>query len=458
MAIRPVCPLARLVPVAGGRTTVQSNTPSERALPLSIFDQFSNFARSESIAILSRTVVIQVIGYGLSLALMPLAIAFYTPVQFGMFGVYLFCANLIATFGGMKLEWALINEHSTRVADLQLKFSLTLLACWGLTMAVAALGAPQAVYVHFGLDRWAAVLAAAIAVVTGFGLFMQSWGIRAKNYQSIYLSRNAVMVSRQMVLIGFGLAWPSVFALLLAEFASRLLGIRIILHRLGKRIEFIAPARFVRLFQPLAFGRYGPYSKVGLPSSLVDFLTTEGLPVLIVSLHGVEVAGAYWLLQRIFGIPVALVGTVIADVFQGQIARRREHEMIFQQMTQVGIVLTGFSLTVLPAAALAFWVLTQHLYGGRWMLSGQLALYLIPAICSQFIASPLSRVLIVREKMNYKYVFDGITLLGLAIWLALTDIGGLTPLSSMACLAAAQTVASCVYITLCLHVARQARV
>jgi hypothetical protein len=81
---------------------------------------------------------------------------------------------------------------------------------------------------------------------------------------------------------------------------------------------------------------------------------------------------------------------------------------------------------MIPAAAVAFWLFTQHFYAGKWLLSGQLALYLIPVICTQFIASPISRILIVRKKMNFKYVFDGTMFLGLASWLLLTQMGSLS--------------------------------
>lgn len=423
---------------------------------LTIIPQFLRLIRSENVTIFSRSIAIQVVGYGLSLCLMPIAVAFYTPAQFGMFAVALFAANLIGTYGGSKLEWALINERSGRAADLLMKFSLTLIVLWGALAALAALFAPAQFFLHFNLHRSAALLAALVAVSVGSGLILQAAGIRAKSYQNVYLSRNGVMVSRQLIQIGLGLAWPSVTALLVSEIASRFIGVAIILNRLQRRIELLSPRRFTRLFGPLALRRYGHYSKVGLPSSLVNFLMTEGLAVVIVPLYGLDVAGAFWLVQRIFGIPIALIGTVVADVFQGQIARRTDYRMIFQVMLQLGGLLAGFSVTVLPAAAVAFWGLTEHLYGGKWQQSGQFALYLIPAICLQFIASPLSRIFIVREKMNYKYIFDGTMFVGLAVWLTLTWVLGLSAYQSIACLAGAQSIAYGLYIALSFHVGRLA--
>ena len=422
---------------------------------MSIADRFHQLIRTDNAAIFSRSIVIQVIGYAVSLALTPLAIAFYTPADFGLFAVAFFYANLVGTYGGLKLEWAVINENSETVAGLLLRFSLTLLLAWGIVAAIAAVVLPQGLYVSLKLDRYAALLAAPIAVVIGFALFLQSWGIRTKRYSEVYLSRNSAMVSRQVLQIGLGLIWPSAFSLLIAEFVSRLIGVQIILRKLNQQLRLLAPARFCRLLGPLPIRRYGHYTKIALPSSVMDFLMTEGLAVIIVPLYGLDVAGAYWLVQRIFGIPIALIGTVAADVFQGQIARRRDHEAIFKQMVQVSTLLTGFSLIMMPAAAVAFWLFTQHFYGGKWLLSGQLALYLIPVICTQFVASPISRILIVREKMNYKYIFDGTMFVGLASWLLLTKMSSLSMLQSITYLVCVQTLAYGVYILLCFHVARR---
>jgi hypothetical protein len=422
---------------------------------LSIADSFRQLIRSENAAIFSRSIVIQIVGYGLSLSLTPLAIAFYAPTDFGLFAVAFFCANLVGTYGGLKLEWAIINENSATAAGRLLRFSLTLILAWGITAAITAALIPQSMYANLKFDQYMALLAAPLAVTIGFGLFVQSWGIRTKSYSYVYLSRNAAMVSRQIFQIGLGLIWPSAFSLLLAEFISRLIGVVIILKKLDQRIKFLTPARFFSLLGPLPLGRYGHYTKIALPSSLVDFLMTEGLAVIFVPLYGLDIAGAYWLVQRIFGIPIALIGTVAADIFQGQIARRHDHEAIFKQMTQVTLLLTTFSVIIMPAAAVAFWFFTWQLYGGKWLLSGQLALYLVPVICTQFVASPISRILIVREKMNYKYIFDGTMFAGLASWLLLAQLANLSFWQSIAFLAGAQTFAHCVYIFLCFQVARR---
>lgn len=125
---------------------------------------------------LSASVGIQIVGYAISLALTPLAIAFYTPADFGIFAVVLYIANFVGGFGGLKLEWAVINEHSKRIANLLMRFATTLLLLWGVALLVVSILAPSWLYNLLAIERGQAIMAAPIAVAVGLGIFQQSWG------------------------------------------------------------------------------------------------------------------------------------------------------------------------------------------------------------------------------------------------------------------------------------------
>lgn len=420
-----------------------------------MLQRIRSFLRSENASILSRSIFMQVGGYSISFALMPVAIAFYDPAEFGMFAVALFMANLIGTYGTFKLEWAVINEHSWPAAHLLFGFVVSLLLSWGVLTFLAAVFAPPSVLTIFKLTRSAAVLASPVAVVTGLALLLQSWGIRNKAFRDVYLSKNAAMVGRQTFQIVLGIFWPSVTALLLAEFAARVLGIQIIADRLKRPPLPLAPRVFIRFFNRFLGRRYGHYSKIAFPSSVIDFIMVEGLAVVLVPLYGLSISGAYWLVQRIFAIPMALIGTVAADVFQGQIARRNDHAAVAELTSHVALLLSAISIVLIPTGIVAFRIFSGQFYNGKWMLSGQIALILLPALVLQFVASPLSRIFVVREMMHYKYIFDATMFVGLAIWIGLTWNGGLYVFQSIAILSGVQSFAYFVYIILSLIISRK---
>lgn len=145
---------------------------------------------SGNLGVLSASIGIQVIGYMISLALMPLAIAFYTPEEFGRFAAVFFAANLIGGYGGLRLEWAVINEKSNRNALYLVSFGCTLVLVWVGLFILATIVSPSAFFRYFDLNRWELLWAAPMAAAIGYGLFQQSYGIRTHNFREIYLARD----------------------------------------------------------------------------------------------------------------------------------------------------------------------------------------------------------------------------------------------------------------------------
>lgn len=413
--------------------------------------------KDANVSILSASVGIQLVGYGVSLLLTPLAIGFYTPQDFGKFAAVFFIANLMGSFGGLRLEWAVINEESDRAARHLVGFGYSLAFAWALVLLLTFLIVPEATLTPFGVTRLDMLWSAPIACVIGYGLFQQAYGIRMQKFSAVYTSRNVTMVARQTLQIVHGPFNTSVFGLLVSELGSRLAGNLLFARSLPERLPALPPSHFWKNINRNVVRRYGHYTKVALPSSLLNFALTEGLAVILLVLEGTEAAGSYWLVMRIFGLPIALIGNVVGDVLQGQMARQREPVQVRKKMRWAGIFLGFFSLAFLPVGALLFWWLTGWLYDGRWAVSGVMAVILVPAICLQFVASPLSRSLIVLEMMQYKFIFDGTLLITVLAWIAFRTFLKLDIYASIAVLSAAQFVSYGVYLFLSFWVARFSR-
>lgn len=409
---------------------------------------------SGNLGVLSASIGIQVIGYMISLALMPLAIAFYTPEEFGRFAAVFFAANLIGGYGGLRLEWAVINEKSDRNALYLVAFGCTHVLVWVGLFIVATMASPSSFFRYFDIERWDLVWAAPMAAAIGYGIFQQSYGIRTHNFREIYLARNTTMVSRQAYQILFGFMYPSLLSICISEILSRVSG-NILFSRAVRATFSTLPARnFVRRWWKNVSTRYSHYTQIALPSSLLNFGLTEGLGVVLLVVEGAEAGGSYWLVMRLFGLPMALIGTVVGDVLQGQMAKEPDRRITYRNIKGAGLLLTIFAIVFLPAGAVIFWWLTSFLYDGRWAVSGILSLVLVPAICIQLIASPLSRSLVALEKMQYKFIFDVALLVSISAWVFLKQYFQLELIESIAVLSAAQVFSYSIYLYLSLWVVR----
>lgn len=409
---------------------------------------------SGNLGVLSASIGIQIIGYMISLALMPLAIAFYTPEEFGRFAAVFFAANLIGGYGGLRLEWAVINEKSNRNALYLVAFGCTLVLVWVGLFIVATIASPSAFFRYFDLERWDLVWAAPMAAAIGYGLFQQSYGIRAHNFREIYLARNTTMVSRQAYQILFGWLYPSLLSICVSEILSRISGNILFSRAVSTKFSTLPAGHFARRWWKNVSSRYAHYTQIALPSSLLNFGLTEGLGVVLLVVEGAEAGGSYWLVMRLFGLPMALIGSVVGDVLQGQMAKERDRRVTYRNIKSAGLLLTVVAFVFLPAGAVLFWWLTSFLYDGRWAVSGVLALILVPAICIQFIASPLSRSLVALEKMQYKFIFDVALLISVCVWVFLKQYLHLDLIYSMAVLSVVQVISYSIYLYLSFWVVR----
>ena len=136
------------------------------------------------------------------------------------------------------------------------------------------------------------------------------------------------------------------------------------------------------------------------PASLINTLAHQ-LPFLVFPLiFSSVIAGQYFLVDRVLIIPASLIGSAVFEVFknkaQEDFARNGNCTPIF---VKTGIAL--LAIGSLPALVLLFFApnLFSFVFGPEWSKAGEYAQILTPLAWVQFVASPLSYVLVFREKL-----------------------------------------------------------
>lgn len=153
---------------------------------------------------------------------------------------------------------------------------------------------------------------------------------------------------------------------------------------------------------------YINFPKYVLPSSLFDTLAGLLLLPVISAFFGLGISGYFALAQRILAAPLALVGTSIADIFHSQIAK--------MQIENPDAILATFWSTakllaivgLVPALILFFfgeWLFSR-IFGSQWRLTGVLVSIMAPWMLVQFVASPLSRIILLSNKQYLKLIYD----------------------------------------------------
>jgi len=396
------------------------------------------------------------IGQLLVVLASPVLTRLYTPHDLGVIGLitsFLAVSTLLVT---LRLEQAIVSaiseEDANGLAQVALVLSLILSALSSLLLypliSLNLLG--------FGaVSYWAVPLVFVASCFTGWSSTLRYWLIRQKNFTLVgrmVVWQNLARVLGQISLGLFSLGW---LGLTLGECAARGFGIRpawVLAHKTLK-LKISSKDFFV-------IGRYSPFPKYVLPSSLVDALAYV-LPLpMVASEFGVASAGAFALAQRVVTIPVSLIGASVADVFHAQIAeaaREKPHTVraIFWSTSRYLLVLgLLFSIPLVLLSPILF----EYIFGQNWKNAGWVAAAMSPWMLAQFVVSPISRLVLVSDRQIMKLLYDLVSLLIVVAVPIVAARAGLNLIETIIWLSAFQVLAySLYYLVLYLLVQRMSR-
>lgn len=184
-------------------------------------------------------------------------------------------------------------------------------------------------------------------------------------------------------------------------------------------------------------------------SVLESVANSAGIQVSIVVIAALAVgpeAGYLMLAMRVLGIPMSLLGAAVGQVYlseapevyrQGNLATYTER--LIERLLKVGVGPLVFLSIVAPTAF-------PYIFGLGWARAGELVLWMMPWFVFQFLASPVSMVMHIRERQRTMLL---LTLGGLVIRLGSVLLAawiGVRPISEI------YAVSSAIFYILCLWI------
>jgi O-antigen/teichoic acid export membrane protein len=120
------------------------------------------------------------------------------------------------------------------------------------------------------------------------------------------------------------------------------------------------------------------------------------------------------------------------------------------QTASLGLLIVGIA----PAAVLTLWgpALFGWVFGARWVLAGSIAAIVAPWYLAQFVASPLSRVVVVLSGQESKLIWDVLCLVSLMGVFVSARFWGLAPLPTIRVLSAVYAMLYVVYYSILVYV------
>lgn len=339
----------------------------------------------------------------------PVITRLYSPAEFGILGIFTATLAFLAPIATLTYTTAIVLPRSDNEARQLGVISISLACVTSLVTLLVLLSLR-----HFDIANARDLLTLAFCLLLPAGMLLitaqqifEQWMIRKKQFSSIAKATSGHSLLTNAAKITAGFYHPVSLALLLAHvlglfFHALFLAIprngRALLEKADDSVKTSLRACCVK---------YADFPKFRAPQVAIN-AASQSLPVIILGIfYGPAVAGLYTLSKSIIGVPSALVGKAVGDVFYPRIAESAhngESISALNRKATLGLLLIG----ALPfGLVIAFGpTLFAIIFGSEWETSGEYARYLAFWFYTIFATTPSAKVLPVIFEQKFDLYFS----------------------------------------------------
>ena len=364
---------------------------------IKLFKPKSEFSRNV-LTLMTGTTIAQAIPIAIS----PILTRIYTPEDFGLFALFLAITNIIGSVANGRYELAIMlpekEEDAINTAALGFIIS-SILSLLILILVILFNNFFVNLIGNEEIGFWLYFVPITVFLL-GLWNVLSYYNNRKKNYKDLrnaHIIRSIVLASTHLI-IGFvksgvtGLISGEIFSKLSAN--SRLLK-NILTDKL--LISKITKRKMINMAK-----RYKNFPMISLPSSFTTELYANLFSVLLSSLYNVALLGHYYMAQRVLGLPSALLGVSIGQVFFQSAVKEKEKtgqaRVIFKSTVK------KLFLIALPFFVTSFFIvedLFAFVFGENWRIAGTYSQILIPIFFVRLLSTPVSMINTVFERQIY---------------------------------------------------------
>lgn len=335
----------------------------------------------------------------------------YGPEVFGTYTVYLSIISIFSNSMALSLERAIPIAQTKRIATLLVKLCLIIALSLSSLMLLC--------YFLTGISAFSLLnvrVSSHIILLLSLGIFFGSaiqtftfWQMREQRFTTISHAKMA----QSAVTSGFQLAIPS-FGLIVGDMLGRFGSAAIQGLSFWKTRVKIG---FTKRNMGFLVRKYYRYPLFSSGSLFLNALTLQ-VPVLLITYYfGNEVAGFFGMGQRVIGMPIFLITSVLGQVFYSVAAKvmYEESSRVFSLFKNVIRKAVVYGLPIFIVLAVFAPSLFALAFGEEWRVSGEYVQRLIPVLYMQLITVPVSQTLYLLERQKTQFLWDFSRLVSIVI-------------------------------------------
>ncbi|MBC1317050.1 oligosaccharide flippase family protein [Listeria booriae] len=326
----------------------------------------------------------------------------YGPEVFGTYTVYLSIISIFSNSMALSLERAIPIAKTKRTATLLVKLCMIIAFTLSTLMLLF--------YFLTGISAFSLLnvrVAPHIILLLSLGIFFGSaiqtftfWQMREQRFTIISHAK----LTQSATTSGFQLAMPS-FGLIVGDVFGRF-GSAVIqgISFWKTRMKVGFTKRNIR-FLVRKYYRYPLFSS---GSVFINALTLQAPLLLITYYFGNEVAGFFGMGQRVIGMPIVLLTSVLGQVFYSVAAKvmHTEAPRVFSLFKNVIRKAVIYGLPIFAVLAIFAPSLFALAFGETWRVSGEYVQRLLPVFYLQLITVPVSQTLYLLGRQKTQLLWD----------------------------------------------------
>jgi len=331
---------------------------------------------------------------GLMALALPVLTRLYTPDDFALLAVYMAILGLLTAVSCLRLSLAIPlperDEEAINLLALSLVAAIIVSAALGLPIladaaAVARLiGQPE-------LEPYLWLVPVGVLLAGAYNA-LQYWAARRQRFQLVTRTRVTRAIGGAGAQLGVGLVHPTPFGLLVGHMLYSGMGVLGLARAMWREDRPLFPA----IRNDAARAALSSYRRFPLYSVPEALFNTGGiqLPILVIAAAAAgREAGFIMLAMQVMGVPMALLGSSVAQVYLAEAPRRlRERALVpFTRKAMLGLLKTGGVPLVLVGVVSP--LVFPLVFGEEWTRAGHIVAWMTPWFVLQFVTSPISAVL-----------------------------------------------------------------
>lgn len=351
-----------------------------------------------------------IVAHVLAFASTPVIARLFAPEAFGAAEVLIATMMVIGIIASLRYESAIMLPGSdAQAANLLVLCSLSVVGVTALTfLGVGLFGDEAAEFLNIAdLRAWKWLIP--VGVLTwGLGFPLKAWCTRHRYFRqlgALSVAETFTSVTSRIGAGSFGMTGAG--SLFVTGVLARTVPTVVMLYKLTRHdAGFIS--RHLRWSEMFRLGRrYVRFPLIGLWSSLIRQVNYYIPAVLLAASLGTPVAGFYKLAMLSVQLPLLLIGNAVGQVFfQRAAAQQAAGDGITKLVEQVTERLIWVSLLPLAVVAMIGPELFSLVLGARWASAGTYAQVLTIWLFFAGIATPLSGLINVMERLGGGLVFQ----------------------------------------------------